>query len=647
MIRFSPPRWSLAAALGRAVRQGMLLTVLIAGLLVTPALAGEGGNRSTEPSGPNQARGQGAAPADDHRYDDAVLLHGEGKTDAAIYLLQQVQKDYPNDTRVLFKLGEMAISAKNWAYAIEVLRRAADLRPDDVQARLVLMDVYHAYQMPIQEIKAGREIIAIDPKHADALARLAHLYEEQAMPVDEEQIRRTLAELAPRDYPNLKRLAGMLEKKGDLWEATLFYEKLVERFPDKAEDARALARLYGQDGDRYAEFHQWDKARSAPGGNMPEVAEAYRHAYYTHKRDLRMFDPFDGEVLVQQSVGPQDKVRDFDVKAGYNRLFITQNAELGISAHYRDQTYIPLTTAVAGNRGITSNGALLGYTHRWGGDRTVLRVRGGYETVSVSGNTVIVDPTVANATTFPFTEVRKFGGTTPVADVDLDHLFTRNFGIRAYAHFHVDEDVDAYVRLITRTGGGAELYYLWPDGTRISGLYQREGISDGNSSGYGTLHVDYPVYLSQPIRDRGGNRVGTLYPIPDHQVWLGYRFENLTYRKLSSFYESAPSDTRHTATLRTQNRIGEKFYFYGEGLLERGTVTQRSAGARAGFLYEDPDTRDRAIITYGTLSDFVKEGSQANLNLADGSRVQGVQLSVIWHFGTGPKVDTYAPRRHK
>jgi len=592
-------------------------------------------------------KAQGNSPTSDTRFDDALLLHNSGSTDAAIYLLQQVQHDYPNDTRVLFKLGEMAIAGKNWAYAIEVLRRAADLLPKDVQARLVLMDVFRAYQMPIQEIKAGQEILAIDPRHVDALKRLCHLYEEQGMPDDEEAARRTLADLEPENHDNLLRLASALEKRGLLWEATVYRERLAKKAPADTTANASVARLHGLDGNRVAELKQWERVRRLPGGNTPDTRAAYRRAYRIHKRDLRLFDPWDAETFAYQSVGPVDKIRFFDHRTGYRKLFVTSGAEVGMSAHYRDQTYIPLTTVISGDRHITSSGALLEYRRKTKGDRKSLRARAGYEGVNVSGNTVVLDPENADSVTFPFVENRKFGGVTPVGDVEYDQLINRHFGVRAVGLRHVVEDLDAYVRMLTTSGAGLGLNYTWDDGTRVEALHQRDHYSDGNNRGYSLFQFSYPLLMSYPIHSRKGHRTGYLFPVPDHQVRLEYRLENYTFDHLSPLYESFSSDLRHTAILSGQHHLGGRLYLYEEGLLESGQIVQRQRGARVGFMYENPDTHDQASLLYEALSEKVLEGSQLNANLAGNSRVQGVHLTVTWHFGTGPKVDRTLPLRHK
>ncbi|MEA1947324.1 MAG: hypothetical protein U9N83_08490, partial [Thermodesulfobacteriota bacterium] len=192
------------------------------------------------------------------RLQDAILLFERGKTEAAIYALQQLENADPTNYRVLFKLGEMAIAERNWAYSIEVLRKASYLRPQDIEIRLILMDIYRAYQMPIQEIEVGREIIGLEPDHIIANRRLAKLYQDQAMQEDEIQIRLKLKRLIPDGYQNLKRLADIFDEEGLYWESAKVYEQIRKYHPEKIIDATRMAALYDKLRENFRELEVLD-----------------------------------------------------------------------------------------------------------------------------------------------------------------------------------------------------------------------------------------------------------------------------------------------------------------------------------------------------------------------------------------------------
>ncbi len=181
---------------------------------------------------------------------DAEQLFKNGKTGAAIYKLQQLSALDPTNYKVLFKLGEMAISEKNWAYSIEVFRKVSFIRPEDIEVRFILMDVYRAYQMPIQEIIIAKEILSLKPDSENALRRLSDLYKELDIPEDEIKTRQKLRDVQPDDYFNLKRLATLLETtdKGNLREAAKIYEQIRVIAPEKTEDLTRLAGIYDKLG---------------------------------------------------------------------------------------------------------------------------------------------------------------------------------------------------------------------------------------------------------------------------------------------------------------------------------------------------------------------------------------------------------------
>jgi len=185
----------------------------------------------------------------EERLNDAMMLFKRGKTAAAIYMLQQLQKADPTNYKVLFKLGEMAIAARNWAYSITVLRKASLIRPEDIEVRLILMDIYKAYQMPIQSVIVAREILALDPGHQDGIKRLADLFQEQSMLEDEIETRKIVQSLLPRDYDNLKRMADVYNGTGKLAKAADMFEYIREYYPKNDDDLSKLAGIYDRLGE--------------------------------------------------------------------------------------------------------------------------------------------------------------------------------------------------------------------------------------------------------------------------------------------------------------------------------------------------------------------------------------------------------------
>ncbi len=556
--------------------------------------------------------------------------------DAAIYLLQQVAADDPENTVVLFKLGELAISAKNWAYAIEVLRRAADLRPRDVTARLVLMDVFRAYQMPIQEIMAAREILALEPRHRQTLGRLAALYEDQDMPEEEEQIRRRLAEVIPEDYPNLKRLAVMLEKRGETWEAALVYETIAERFPDQANDAKTLARLYGTEGDRYAEYHQWRRARRLPGASSAAARRAEAAAYGIQKRQLRRFDPVSAFAEWKRNTGSVDEVHVLNVNLSAMRPHLDRFAALGAVGRYRQQLYLP-PRELTGRREIRSHRLMLAGRYGWRGNQTRLEALGGYEHIAVLGDTAAVDPAQSDPASFLFLEKRRFGGFALAGAANLSHAATPELSLGASLLHEPLEDLDAYVRLISKTGGTLSLSYAWPGGAGIEGRHAYDRVTStssapANGRTHASLTLTIPLWISGAIRDRSGWRVGSLDPIPDQELRLGYVFDYLDDARATTLYSTWKRELRQTVSLLGRSRLAWKLHLFSEGKLGWGRVQSYHREIRAGLRYEDPESLSHVALGYmKSIAETVDQTQPART--VGKSRSVGAEFELAWQFG--------------
>lgn len=584
------------------------------------------------------ARGEppASSPGVEQAIVEAMDLYRMGEVDAAIFMLQQVEKKDPKNTRVLFKLGELALKAKNWAYAIEVLRKAADLQPADVDTRMLLMHVYRAYQMPIQEIMAGREIIAVNPRHVEALRRLAFLYEDQDMLKDEQATRKRLADVDPANYENLKRLAFIFEDEVNIWEAVRVYQQIVEHFPDKAEDARTLGRLRGDSYDRYGEVIERRRALGLPGGGNPGEVNACKAPYFQHKRNLRLGNPFLADLVLSQDVSPVDRIQMADVTAAYERVFLLTNLEFLLGAHVRTMGWFPLTPEVAGNRPIVAHGATVGLRNHWDDGHTSLEGNFGYENVSVSGSTQALSP-LATPDQYPFLEKRSFGGTMLVGDLALDHRFSDRFSGRLEAFHRPIDEIDAYVRMMSAYGATATLRYDWPSRAFATTGYNQSWFSDGNVRNHAFAEASVPIYMSDPLRDLDGHTRRYLYTYPDHQLKAGYHFDYIHDAKESYLYQSyALSDElRHLFTLTGQHRLGRSdFFLYYQGVYGFGRVEDMNRGFRAGFVYEEDQKENFLRLTYGTLDTNTID--QINPRYDGGSRQQGFQLEVIWHFDDAP-----------
>jgi tetratricopeptide (TPR) repeat protein len=585
---------------------------------------------------------------------EAERLFKEGKMEAAIYSMQQVYLSEPGNDEVLLKLGAMAIQSKNWAYSIETLRNASRLRPQDIQLRLILMDIYKAYQMPIQEITAGKEILAIKSDHVQALRRLGELYQDQHIPDDEAEVRTKLMEVEPRDYKNLSRLANLLEKNGEIWEATLVMRHIIEQFPEKVEDRKHLAHLYAIDEDYYSEFWELEKILKAGGRKYIGLRQERSRIHRAMLRKHKSYPAILGEGKWDRSSTDTEITDTVSFKLGRQWIFLKNYSGLTVNAGYMNQNYRPTNQFITGFVNVNSLSLDGEYFTRWDEKRQSLIFRPRFTDVSVTGGVAPTDPT-ASEVNYPFLEPRSFGGTILTGQVDYELLLgkMRQFKFTPYFHRDVVEDIDAYVRLIYKDSFGVLASYTWPDTSSVSLAWEEGWISDNNRRSYAGFALSYPIYMSYPLVDRDGHRFGSSdKPMPRLQLNFTYSAESIKHDHASSYYGTDDGMVYHTFQLQGRKKVGEisrgdPIFIIAEGIYSFGHIKQDTLGFRIGascFNYYG----DSAELTYGYSRTPILPGSQLNANLTGVVLDNQVELKVIWHFDTRPEPSPAGKeRKHK
>lgn len=575
------------------------------------------------------ALAQGTGAPSDERYDDAVRLYQEGQTDAAIYMLQQVEKDDPTNTKVLLKLGEMAIAQKNWAYAIEVLRKASKIRTDDVDSRLLLMDVYRAYQMPIQEIMVGREIVALNSRHAAALHKLAYLYHDQDMVDDEIRTRETLMAVDPADYENLRDLAHLYEKTGNAWEQALVLREMVQRFPDKKPERLELASAYGASLDWFNQMNTMDEATrhgvGVPHGMFSGAARAFR-------TELQLKPSLEGQARYERDVARQFRSDRNMVEAFYNYPFLRDNFDLGFGYKFSSLAYAG-TDRTIGSRNMATSEYELRTTRWWNGNRTRLHLNAGLASVAVSGSMASRFGMPLSLNDFPFLENRRYGGEIITGLADFHHEFTPRLGMRVWAGRDLMTDTDAQARLITKSIGGAGFAYNWPDLSSAELHYEQWYVSDRNTMRNARLTLDRIFCGEEAVYDHHGARVNFVHHPPLSYLAVRYQGDWLDTSHDSAFYETFKGELEHQATLLGQAEIGKNTFLRGQAFYGFGNrVLKTRYGGNLGVAFHDVDEDNEVMVQYGILYDDIRPGSQVDRTLEGPSTFNHIQLSTRWHF---------------
>lgn len=563
--------------------------------------------------------------------EDAVKLFEKGKVDAAIYRLQQIHKMFPKNETVLFKLGEMAISSRNWAYAINVLDKAARLRPTDIEVRIVLMEIYRAYQMPIQEIITAREIIAIDPDNEVALRKLAYLYQIQAMPEEEESTRRALAKRDTTDHDNFNQLALLQEKKGAIYEEIVTREKIQKYFPDKIENELRLARAYGLEGELYSKLILLKSLRRNPQSKSPEIQREYEKTLIEYRKSFAIYDAFKPEFVFSKTEGSDEKTTSYTGRIAYQKLLFSQHTDVEVFADYKLFEYTP-KGQLTGEKDIDGYRAGLIYQHRWKKAKTQVKAMGGIETVDVSGTVTAKNPGAIDPADYPWLQDRDYGGTAFIGSLAFEKKVNRNFGAILRIDRSLLEDLDAYARMYTHNSAGIGGYYQRRDGTRIDAACTYGRITHGNYRQRALFNFFYPLFISDSIQDYRGRRMGSQKPIPKQELNFAYEFEYIRDKDPSFYYQvySETNEIRNSVTLSGRQRIVKDLYLMLEGTYTDGRVMKEATYYKAGIAYEEANRFNNIELAYFYQTDEFTD--QINRTYLGKSRGYGIMLNALWHF---------------
>jgi len=577
----------------------------------------------------------------ERRLQDAKLLFDRGKTDAAIYTLQQLQKDDPTNYKVLFKLGEMAIAARNWAYSINVLRKASFIRPKDIEVRLILMDVYTAYQMPIQEIIVGKEILALDPSHIPATRRLAKLYQEQAMPDDEIEIRQKLKLLIPEDYENLKRLADVFVQSGELWEAARIYEQIRKYHPRNIKDLVNLAEIYDKEEEPFRALRVLDQARKngkSPGWLKSRVTKKLRSAN-------NVYDPFYADLTFKKENTDEYDLFTTTTIFNYDHIRISSSIDVGVDAKFTKLHHTGRKELV-GHMDIDSGTIVGKAVKKWQGGDYTLESKLGLLWDEVHGKFKPQDPSEENISKFfPFFKdpsFNSYGGVMPVWSL----TFKAEPGLHAsYQIFYERsqlEDLDARLRMFYFDKTTLSYTYMTDDYTEFSIQAAETAISDGNFLFEGLASVDYILWGSSPVNDYHDFlgvpiwRKGFWQGPPINFLKIGYQYEYYDTESPSVNYGVYKSEDRHKYQLKAQVRLfklgqDSNLIFNSNIGYSNGSTLDLQRNAGAQLSYRESSSNNEIGLSF----DFeeAEETNASSSEIVSGSTQSSTIFAFInWRF---------------
>ncbi len=579
----------------------------------------------------------------ERRLQDAKLLFDRGKTDAAIYMLQQLEKSDPTNYTVLFKLGEMAIAAKNWAYAITVLCKASFIRPKDIEVRLILMDVYAAYQMPIQEIIVGKEILVLDMNHVTATRRLAKLYKEQAMPDDEIKIRQKLKHMVPDDYENLKRLADTLYESGELWEAARVYEQICKYYPKNMKDLTQLAAIYDELGETFRGLRTLDQIR-INGGKRKWLRD---RAVKRLRLENNVYDPFNASLNFEKYNGEEINQFTTTAQAEYLHFRLNSSIDIGVNGKFTNIHHAG-RTVLDGRMDIYSSTIAVNAVKKWNGDDYVLGVKLGLLWDEVHGRLRPADDSLGlTSEDFPFLKHPSFstyGGVMPVVKLNFQAKPGQYITYQLSYEHGLVEDLDARLRMFyfdkTTVGVSCKLN----DYTEFSLQADETAFSDGNFRFHALASAWYTLWGSGSVhsyRDSLGIpfwRKEFFRKPPLNYIKFGYTYEYYDDESKSDSYEVYKSEDRHLYQMEAQARLYKLgldrniFFSTNLGYSNGSTLDlQQHAGAR--LFYRDYESGNEIGLSF----DYEKQ-NESNQSAGQSQRISGkgrtntINAYIKWRF---------------
>jgi tetratricopeptide (TPR) repeat protein len=612
--------------------------------IITFSFVGEIWSQESRPTDYADPTEVGAIPKispeeSERRLQDAMLLFDRGKTDAATYMLQQLEKADPTNYKVLFKLGEIAIAEKNWAYSLDVLRKASYIRPEDIEVRLILMDIYKAYQMPIQEIIVGKEILVLDPEYVVTAKRLAGLYKEQAMQEDEISIRQKLKRLTPDDYQNLKRLAVVFDENGQLWESAKVYEQIREYYPEKLEDMQHLAAIYDRLGENFREAQVLDHIAERGGGRswMQSRAET------SLRKQTSIYDPFQARLIFSKVQEETMDVYTIRPEAKYTRIRVNRSFDLGVEASFTALSYNGVGV-LDGTANIYSSSVIFKAIQNWPDLDFTLGAHVGLIDDRVSGRLFLSDPDgPIGADNFPFladSTFNSYGGTIPIGGLK----FKARPGL--YTDYSVDykhdlvKEFDARLRLFTFDKLTLGVKYETSDHTELELQIDNAYISDGNYRFHGVASGYYALWASNPIYDSRSRRQGFFREPPPYFIKVGYELEYFKDRELArdAVYETFVSpEIRHKGVILGQAQLytlgpDEQILFNLRLFYGVGTTLDYRRGFAARLFYFKPDSTNEVGLTYTFEDEDSTNFEIENLGVAGRTTGHQVELNMKWRF---------------
>ena len=178
----------------------------------------------------------------------ALAHHRSGRLAEAEEICRKILAVAPDHPIVLHFLGVLAIQSKRYDAAIDWLRRATSIMPDDIEARINLAFALSAVGRSAEAVENYRQVIALAPTHADAHYNMAVAL--HALDRFEEAISSYREAIIQRpDFAEAhSNLGTMLQQCGYIDEAVASFQTAILSAPANANAHFNLANAFKEQG---------------------------------------------------------------------------------------------------------------------------------------------------------------------------------------------------------------------------------------------------------------------------------------------------------------------------------------------------------------------------------------------------------------
>lgn len=162
----------------------------------------------------------------DEEIEKARELLRQGYYDSAVVNYQKAFEIAPNYTVPYEELGKLMMEKRNFAYAIQMYSKLAELEPNNPDYHRVLFNLYDAYDAPNEALASGEKLQQLGQLEDKTLKRMVELYE--------------LVELPGKQVQAMEDYAIRTDASADYWNEIAVLH-LEQEHPYDAEEAAMVA----------------------------------------------------------------------------------------------------------------------------------------------------------------------------------------------------------------------------------------------------------------------------------------------------------------------------------------------------------------------------------------------------------------------